>query len=283
MRLLIKIAGALLENEENVQRIARQIAELARAGHEMLVVHGGGKIFTATLARMGIESRFVNGLRVTDRETRDVAVMVFGGLLNKRLAGAISLAGQQAVGISASDAACFLAEPMQIDENERSLGFVGYLTGVNLDFLRAQWRAGVVPVASCLGLGADGEIYNINADHMAAACAEFLNADQLIYLTDVAGVLDGEKVLSTVTCQEIEQLVQSRVVSGGMVLKLEAAKRALEGGVREVRIVGGASPEALLRAARPAEAVDEEGSLSNPGTRVLREPLSTTQAAFSAA
>ena len=87
MRLLIKIAGALLECEDNVQRIARQIAELARAGHEMLIVHGGGKIFTATLARMGIESRFVNGLRVTDRETRDVAVMVFGGLLNKRLAG----------------------------------------------------------------------------------------------------------------------------------------------------------------------------------------------------
>ena len=87
MRLLIKIAGALLGREDNVQKIARQIAELARAGHEMLIVHGGGKIFTATLARMGIESRFVNGLRVTDRETRDVAVMVFGGLLNKRLAG----------------------------------------------------------------------------------------------------------------------------------------------------------------------------------------------------
>ena len=100
MRLVVKIAGALLEREETVQGIARQIAELARAGHELLVIHGGGKIFTATLARMGIESRFVNGLRVTDRETRDVAVMVFGGLLNKRLAGAISLAGQPAVGIS---------------------------------------------------------------------------------------------------------------------------------------------------------------------------------------
>ena len=107
MRLVIKIAGALLESEETVQTLARQIAELARAGHELLVIHGGGKIFTATLARMGIESRFVSGLRVTDRETRDVAVMVFGGLLNKRLAGAISLAGQPAVGICASDAACF--------------------------------------------------------------------------------------------------------------------------------------------------------------------------------
>src|SRR5271168_1305481 len=260
MRLLIKIAGALLERDEHVQSIARQITELARAGHELLVVHGGGKIFTATLARMGIESRFVNGLRITDRETRDVAVMVFGGLLNKRLAGAISLAGQPAVGISASDAACFLAEPMQIDENENSLGFVGYLTGVNLDFLRSQWRAGVLPVASCLGLGANGEIYNINADHMAAAAAEFIRADRLIFLTDVAGVLDGDKVLRAVRGGEIEDMIRRNKVSGGMILKLEAAKRALAGGVAEVRIAGGTAPRALLAAANASRC---------PGTRVL--------------
>src|SRR5579862_7728795 len=118
MRLVIKIAGALLERDEDVQALARQIAELAHAGHELLVVHGGGKIFTATLARLGIESKFVHGLRVTDRETRDVAVMVFAGLLNKKLAGAISLSGQPAVGISATDAACFLAEPMQLEDRE---------------------------------------------------------------------------------------------------------------------------------------------------------------------
>src|SRR5271170_4617092 len=105
MRMVIKIAGALLERDEDVQTLARQITELARAGHELLVVHGGGRIFTATLARMGIESRFINGLRVTNRQTRDVAVMVFAGLLNKKLAGAISLSGQPAVGISAPDAA----------------------------------------------------------------------------------------------------------------------------------------------------------------------------------
>ena len=214
----------------------------------------------ATLVRMGIESRFVNGLRVTDRETRDVAVMVFGGLLNKRLAGAISLAGQPAVGISASDAACFLAEPMQIDENERRLGFVGYLTGVNLDFLRAQWRAGVVPVASCLGLGADGEIYNINADHMAAAAAEFIRADRLIFLTDVAGVLDGDKVLRALRGGEIEDMIRRNKVSGGMILKLEAAKRALSAGVTEVRIVGGTASRALLNAANAVRC---------SGTRVL--------------
>ena len=260
MRLVVKIAGALLEREETVQTIARQIAELARAGHELLVIHGGGRIFTATLERMGIASRFVNGLRVTDRETRDAAVMVFAGLLNKRVAGAISLAGQPAVGISASDAACFLAEPMQIDDREGRLGFVGYLTEVNLDFLQSLWRSGVVPVASCLGLGADGELYNINADHMAAAAAEFVDADRLIFLTDVAGVLDGEKVLRAVRGGEIEELIRHNKVSGGMILKLEAAKRALSGGVSEVRIVGGTLPRSLLTSVN--------GSRS-PGTRVL--------------
>ena len=260
MRIVIKIAGALLEREENVQTIARQISELAREGHELLVIHGGGKIFTATLARMGITSHFLNGLRVTDRETRDAAIMVFGGLLNKRLAGAISLAGQPAVGISASDAACFLAEPMQLDDRQDSLGFVGYLTGVNVDFIRSLWRASLVPVACCLGLGADGEIYNIKADHMAAAAAEFIQADRLIFLTDVEGVLDGEKVLGVIGGDEIETMIRHNKVSGGMILKLEAAKRALAAGISEVRIVGGTLPKSLLSAAR--------GAISH-GTRVL--------------
>jgi len=260
MRLLIKVAGALLDRDDHVHMIARQIAELARNGHELLVIHGGGKAFTATLAKMGMESRFINGLRVTDRETRDVAVMVFAGLLNKKLAGAISLAGQQAVGISAPDAACFLAEPMQNEDYGNQLGFVGYLTEVNVEFLRSLWRAGIVPVASCLGLGADGEVYNINADHMAAAAAEFIRADRLIYLTDVAGVLDGEKILRAVRGTDIEDMIRLNKVSGGMILKLEAAKRALVGGVSEVRIVGGAQPRALLAAANGGRA---------PGTRVL--------------
>lgn len=277
MRIVIKFAGAILEDDATVHTLARQVAALAQEGHEILVVHGGGRLFTATLKRMAIESKFIAGLRVTDRETRDVAVMVFAGFLNKKLAAAISAEGQPAVGISAADARCFIAEPMVHNEVEGRLGFVGYLTGLNLQFIESLWREGLLPVAPCLGIGPDNELYNINADHMAAACAEFLDADQLIYLTDVAGVLDGEKVLSVVTCQDIERLVQCRVVSGGMVLKLEAAKRAIEGGVRQVRIVGGASPEALLLASRAEEVAFV------PGTRVLREPLSAAQAALSVA
>jgi len=283
MKTVIKLAGALLEDDATVRSLARQIAALAQQGQEILVVHGGGRLFTATLKRMGIESNFVAGLRVTDRETRDVAVMVFAGLLNKRVVSAISAEGAPAIGISAADAACFRAEPMIHNEIEGSLGFVGYLTGLNSSFIESLWHEGFIPVAPCLGLGPDNELYNINADHMAAACAEYLGADRLVYLTDVAGVLDGDKVLSAVTWEEIERLVQSRVVSGGMVLKLEAAKRALEGGVREVHIVGAGSPESLLRVSQAADAPSNDPANTIPGTRVLREALPARQAALSAA
>ncbi len=283
MRIVIKFAGALLEDDATVWSVARQVATLAQEGHKILIVHGGGRLFTATLKRMAIESKFIAGLRVTDRETRDVAVMVFAGLLNKKLTAAISAEGQPAVGVSAADARCFVAEPMVHNEVEGRLGFVGYLTGVNAQFIESLWREKLLPVAPCLGLGPDNELYNINADHMAAACAEYLGADQLIYLTDVAGVLDGERVLSVVTCEDIERLVQCRVVSGGMVLKLEAAKRAIEGGVREVRIVGGSSPEALLLASHAAETSAHDRVTSIPGTRVLRVPLAAAQAALSVA
>lgn len=259
MRYVVKLAGALLDDAACIESIAAQIARLAKAGHQLLVVHGGGKIFTRTLSRMGIESHFVNGLRVTDAETRDVAVMVFAGLLNNRLAAAVNRAGVSAVGITASDAGCFRAEPFQHNEVAGGLGYVGYITGVNLAFLESLWRDGVVPVASCLGEGADGEIYNINADHMAAACAEYIAADRLIYLTDVAGVLDGDRVVRALKGTEIEQMILQHKVSGGMVLKLEAAKRALAAGVSEVRIVGGNIPKGLLAAAN---------GMRFPGTRV---------------
>ena len=280
MRTVIKFAGALLEDEAMVGELARHVATLAKHGHEILVVHGGGRAFTATLKRMGLESKFVSGLRVTDGETRDAAVMVFGGLLNKRLAGAISAAGQPAIGISAADANCFTAAPLVHNDVEGGLGYVGYLTAVNTPFFESLWREKLLPVASCLGLGGDGELYNINADHMAAASAEFIRAEQLIYLTDVPGVLDGEKVLSAISCEQIDQLVQSRVVSGGMVLKLEAAKRAVEGGVRQVHIVGGNSAAAALAPSLFESAATTSFS-ERPGTRVLRHMFSAEHATAS--
>jgi acetylglutamate kinase len=270
MRIVVKFAGALLEDASAVESLSQHVAALARHGHEILVIHGGGRLFTATLKRLGIESKFVSGLRVTDRETRDVAVMVFGGLLNKRLAAAITAAGQPAIGISASDGNSFSAAPLVHNDVEGGLGFVGYLTSVNLPFLQSLWREGLVPVAACLGQGPDGELYNINADHMAAASAEFVAADHLIYLTDVAGVLQNEQVISVISTEQIEALVHARVVSGGMVLKLEAAKRALEGGVREVHIVGGQSAGAVLDPRLFSTVSSKASNPDLPGTRVLR-------------
>ena len=278
MKLVIKFAGALLESDAVVRELAAQVAALAKQGHEILIVHGGGRIFTGTLKRLGIESKFVNGLRVTDRETRDVAVMVFAGLLNKQLSAAISAAGQPAIGISAADAQVFRAEPLVHNEVAGGLGFVGYLTGMNTSLIESLWHTNLVPVAACLGIGPDNELYNINADHMAAACAEYISADQLIYLTDVAGVLQGEKVISAIASDEIEALVQNRTVSGGMILKLEAAKRALEGGVKGVHIVGGTESDALLAAMRAAHSSSSYDAI--PGTRILRD---THSAAMSAA
>jgi len=277
MRIVIKLAGALLEDAATVRSLAQQVAALARQKHEILVVHGGGRIFTNTLKRLGIASKFVSGLRVTDKETRDVAVMVFAGLLNKQLSAAITAEGQPAIGISAADSACFSASPLVHNDVEGGLGYVGYLTGVNVRLLESLWAAKLLPVAACLGLGADNELYNINADHMAAACAEFIEADHLIYLTDVAGVLDGEKVLSAISCREIDQLIHSRVVSGGMILKLEAAKRALEAGVSEVHIVGGNSARAALSPSRFVSPTASNVFPSLPGTRVLREPSIAAQ------
>jgi acetylglutamate kinase len=282
MRIVIKFAGALLEDTAMIRDLSQHVAGLAAHGHEILVVHGGGRLFTATLKRLGIESKFVSGLRVTDSETRDAAVMVFAGLLNKRLSASITAAGQPALGICAADAACFTASPLVHNDVEGGLGYVGYLTSVNVRFLESLWGARWVPIACCLGLGADGELYNINADHMAAACAEFLQADHLVYLTDVAGVLDGGKVISAISCEQIDHLVESRVVSGGMILKLEAAKRALQGGVLGVRIVGGESAAAALAPHLFARVADKPVFADVPGTRILRGFASSEQGSVGA-
>ena len=257
MRIVVKIAGALLEEPETLDAVAAQIAELSRSGHQVFVVHGGGKTLSSTMARMGIESRFVSGLRVTDAATRDIAVMVLGGLLNRRVVAALVRSGQSAVGVCGVDGACLLGEKMSSTGTD--LGYVGYLLNVNVEFLETLWRAGIVPVAACLVMGTDGELYNVNADHLAAAAAEYTNADMLIFLTDVAGVMDGETVLDSVPRHGIESLIQSGKVSGGMVLKLEAAKRALDGGVKQVCIVGGSLPSSLFAAV---------GGVNGPGTRI---------------
>jgi len=242
MKVVIKIGGAALEEKITLRKCAQSIVELAGDGHQIAVVHGGGNALTRTLERLGKKSKFVNGLRVTDSETRDTALMVLAGIVSKNLVAAIVAAGMPAVGICGGDGGAFRARPKQVP----GLGFVGEICSVDSRWMEAIWREGGIPVLASLALGIDGEYYNINADQMAAACAAACHADSLIFLTDVPGVKDaGGAVIPWLTTKEAGTLVADSVVRGGMLPKLEACSKALNNGVGRVHILPAAQAEVL--------------------------------------
>ena len=236
MRVVVKIGGTALENATVSQRCARAVVELSRGGHQVAVVHGGGGTLTRTLQRMGKESEFIDGLRVTDAETRDVALMVLSGIVNKRLVAAIGSAGMPAVGLCGGDGLTFRARKKA--PNGHDLGFVGEIVSVDARWLDTIWQQGGVPVISSVALGTDGEYYNVNADQMAAACAIACRANTLIFLTDVPGVKDaGGDVIRWLNLKQVSCLIESAVIAGGMLPKLEACSHALSHGVGRVRIL----------------------------------------------
>jgi acetylglutamate kinase len=242
MKLVVKIGGAALDNKELVKKFAAAIPGLCQEGHEVIVVHGGGAALSRTLKQLGCETNFVNGLRVTDSQTRDVAIMVLAGQLNKQLVAAIGAAGQPAIGICGGDLGMFRAAKKQSPD----LGFVGEIRSVNTDAIQRLWSAGIVPVVSSLALGFDGEYYNVNADQMASACAVACGAHALIYLTDVPGVKDADgAVIRWLDVKAIRHMVEEATVSGGMLPKLEACSSALKKGVARVRILPASSAEVL--------------------------------------
>ncbi len=243
MRYVVKLGGAAIDNASLLAACAKAIADLARDKNEVAVVHGGGAALTRTLEQLGKKSEFIAGLRVTDAETRDTALMVLGGRVNKSLVAAISAQGQSAVGLSGGDGPVFRARKKKTTPD---LGFVGEIVSADTRWLTAIWKMGAVPVISSLALGFDGEYYNINADEMAAACAVRLNADALIFLTDVAGVkgADGE-VMRWLPLAKAATLTQQQVISGGMLPKLGACREALMHGVKRVRILPATMAEVL--------------------------------------
>ena len=242
MKLVIKIGGAALDDKELVSTFAKTIPSLCREGHKLVIVHGGGAALTRTLKQLGCESTFVNGLRVTDSQTRDVAVMVLAGQLNKQLVAAIGEAGQPTIGICGGDLRMVLASK----KKEPDLGYVGEVCIFDASWIERFWDAGVVPVISSLALGFDGEYYNVNADQMASACAVACGADALVYLTDVAGVKDAAgTVIRWLDVAAIAAMVQQATVSGGMLPKLQACIAALKQGVTRVRILPAARAEVL--------------------------------------
>jgi acetylglutamate kinase len=243
VRALVKLGGTLLDNADSRDRLAGEIAAARAGGVEVAVVHGGGKQMTRYLAERGVESRFVNGLRVTTPETVDALLKVFAGTVNHELVAAVNRAGAKAVGLSGIDA--LLVEAEQMDP---ALGAVGRVTKSNAALLELLTANGYVPVVACVAGGREGQIYNVNADQMASACAVGFRAEQLIFLTDVEGVLDGDKrVRPTLTSAESEQLIADGVATGGMQAKLNAALAALNGGVAQVRIAPGATKGALAQ------------------------------------
>ncbi|MFC6644529.1 acetylglutamate kinase [Granulicella cerasi] len=235
MKFVIKLGGAGLENPETLALAAKSLTQLVEDGHKVAVVHGGGTQLTKLLAQLGKKSEFVAGLRVTDAETRDVALMVLGGRVNKTLVAALNKAGANAVGLTGGDGHVFKARKKH---TEHDLGFVGEIAATDPKWLDAIWTLGAIPVISSIALGMDGEYYNINADEMASACAVATQADALVFLTDVPGVkgADGE-VMRWLSLKDVPELQKQEVVSGGMLPKLNACKEALAHGVKRVRIL----------------------------------------------
>jgi acetylglutamate kinase len=244
MTIVVKIGGTALEDAGTLRKCAKAIAELAHDGHRVAVVHGGGSALTRVLNRLGKKSEFVGGLRVTDAETRDVALMVLGGMMNKKVVAAIQSAGMPAVGFCGGDGMSFRARKKFSKGND--LGFVGEICFAEPCWIEALWQQGGIPVLASLALGADGEYYNVNADEMAAACAAACHANALIFLTDVPGVKNAEgAVIPWLSTQEAEGLVANSVISGGMLPKLQACKQALKQGVGRVRILPATEADAL--------------------------------------
>jgi len=244
MRVVVKIGGAALDDPSTGRKCARAVGELAHDGHQVAVVHGGGRALTRMLKLLGQESEFVNGLRVTDRTTRDVALMVLAGLVNKNLVAAIQAEGFPALGLSGGDGISFRARKRQTSGHD--LGFVGEICFTDSRWLEVIWQNGGIPVLASIALGFDREYYNVNADQMAAACAAACHADALFFLTDVAGVKNREgAVIRFLTTAEVADLAADRVIAGGMLPKLEASKEALRRGVRRVRIFPAEQAEVL--------------------------------------
>jgi acetylglutamate kinase len=242
LKLLIKLGGTLLDAPESLQRLTREITAVARDA-STVVVHGGGKQMTRFMDERGIESRFVNGLRVTTPEVLDAVVKVFAGSVNVALVSAFRAAGSRPVGLTGLDAGLVDAEPLNSE-----LGHVGRPIQSDIRLLEILLGERYLPVVACVAGDAQGAVYNVNADQMAVACATAFGVDKLLFLTDVEGVRDGtNRIRECLTAAEARALIRDGVATGGMQAKLEAALAALEQGVGEILIASGARPGVIAK------------------------------------
>lgn len=252
---VVKYGGHAMGDPKAARDFAEDIVLLRAVGINPVVVHGGGPQIGAMLKKLGVESEFIDGLRVTDKATAEVAEMVLSGAINKELVGWIAKAGGKAIGISGKDGGLVTAtkvertarDPESNIERAIDLGFVGEPTTVDTAIIDTVVASGMIPIIAPIGAGADGHTYNINADTMAGAIASALGAARLFLLTDVAGVLDKSgKLLTDLSPDDVAALKEDGTISGGMIPKLETCVNAVEAGCDAAVVLDGRVPHAML-------------------------------------
>ena len=240
--VVIKLGGHAMGSDEGMEMFARDVVLMQMVGVNPVIVHGGGPMINAMLDKLDIQSKFVNGKRVTDAATVEVVEMVLSGRVNKRIVQAINAQGGKAVGLSGKDANLVIC-----DQTDPALGYVGTPKDVDPSLLENLFESNTIPVIAPLGAGREGETFNINGDTMAGAIAGALNADRLLLLTDVAGVKDGSgEVVTELKAGQIKDMIADGTIAGGMIPKTETALDALSQGVRAVVILDGRAPNACL-------------------------------------
>ena len=255
LSVVIKFGGHAMGEQASIEAFARDIVFLQQVGAKPVVVHGGGPQIGSMLARLEMESNFIDGLRVTDQQTISIVEMVLAGAINKSLVASISAAGGMSVGISGKDGNLIIAKKLShrtkdtdsAIENLVDLGYVGIPDKVDKQVLDALLGVNMIPVVAPLGLGADGQTYNINADTAAGSIASALNASRLLMLTDVDGVLDDNgKLIPRLSIAQAKQLILNGVIKGGMIPKVETCIQAVQSGAGAAVILDGRKKHAVL-------------------------------------
>jgi len=255
MTIVIKYGGHAMVDEQLKEDFARDITLLKFIGLNPVVVHGGGPQINSVLDQMGIRPKFVRGMRLTDEQTMDVVEMVLGGKVNKAIVAQINQQGGKAVGLSGKDGELILAKKLHIMYQEEAdkppeiidPGLVGQVEHINPDIINTLTGQNFIPIVAPVGVGKYGETYNINADLVAGKIAMALNAKRLILLTDVDGVLDSSgSAISSISSGHVDKMIEEKVISGGMIPKIECAIDALKNGVEKVHIINGCKRHSLL-------------------------------------